>query len=316
VPRPVTHYTDHHVTVNAPADVVFGLLADVRRWPQFFEPTIHAEQLEYRSGQERIQLWATANGEVRRWTSRRHLDAGALRIRFTQEQPRPPLESMGGEWLLKPLGEGQTRVELKHDFTVVDDAPDGVSWVTRAVDQNSTKELAAVSEVAAVHADLDRLMFSFTDEVLIPGPGEEVYEFLYAAAEWPRRIPHVDRLDLREPAPDVQEMEMVTRTRDGSTHTTTSVRLGFPPRRILYKQVRPPALLRAHSGSWTLAETPDGTVATSEHTVIIDPGAIGRVLTPATTIEEAGDAVRKALSTNSVTTLEHASAFVQGGKDG
>ncbi|MBC8091378.1 MAG: SRPBCC family protein, partial [Pseudonocardia sp.] len=81
--KPV-HVT-HSVTVDAPADAVYALVADTASWPWTFGPTVHVQVLEPApagGGTERLRLWAFANGTVRTWTSRRVLDPVARDVRF------------------------------------------------------------------------------------------------------------------------------------------------------------------------------------------------------------------------------------------
>ncbi len=309
---PESHYTEHTITISAPAEVVYGVVADVTRWPEFFAPTVHAEQMERDDAEERIRLWAFANGEVKTWTSRRRLDPHELRIEFRQEVSQHPVASMGGEWVLKPLSDDTTEVVLKHDYSAVDDAPEHVAWIERAVDRNSKSELAALKTIAELHADLDELALTFDDSLAVSGSAEDVYEFLYRAQEWPQRVPHVARLDLREDTLNVQFMEMDTRTPDGSVHTTASVRVCFPSRRIVYKQVRVPKLMTAHTGHWVLEETAEGVVATSRHSVIINPANVTAVLGSDATVADARAFIRKALGTNSLTTLRYAKEYAEG----
>jgi len=70
---------EHEITVAAPAAAVYRLIAEVGNWPRIFPPTIHVEHVERGEHEERIRIWATANGEVRNWISRRVLDPAALR---------------------------------------------------------------------------------------------------------------------------------------------------------------------------------------------------------------------------------------------
>ena len=89
------HHTEHRIAIDAPVDVVYGLLAEVGRWPRLFGPTVHTEHVERSERSERIRIWATANDEVKTWTSRRELDPDAHRITFRQEVSHPPVASMG-----------------------------------------------------------------------------------------------------------------------------------------------------------------------------------------------------------------------------
>ncbi len=308
---PALHRTLHSTTVAAPAATVYAIIADVGRWPQYFAPNIHVEQLEQGPGTERIRIWATANGEVKTWVSRRELDAEALRVSFRQEVSQPPVAGMGGEWVVTPVDEGTSLLELHHDFSAVDDDPAGVEWINAAVDRNSGSELAGIKDLAEAADRLDELVFSFDDTVHIAGAGEDVFDFLNRADLWPERLPHVARLDLREDVPGLQVMAMDTSTADGSVHTTESVRVVFGQDRIVYKQTAVPALMTAHTGRWTIVPAGDGVDVTSRHTVTVRPEAVERVLGEGRSVADAREYIHRALSTNSTTTLRHARDFAE-----
>jgi aromatase len=311
VTQPVIHHVTHEITVSAPAEVVYELIADVTRWPCFFAPTVQAERAERNGSEELIRIWALANGEVRTWTSRRWLNRERLRIEFAQQQPKPPVASMSGTWVLEPLSATETQVVLGHTFSVTADADSDLSWLNQAVDTNSTSELAALKATAELHAQLPDLLFSFEDSVSVDGDAEDVYQFLHRAQDWPQRLPHVARLELTEDAPNVQTMEMDTKASDGSVHTTRSVRVCFPSESIIYKQVQPPRLMRAHTGRWLIVPDGPGVKVSSEHTVMVRPDAIAGVLGADATVPDAKNLIRTALSANSTTTMEHAKAYAE-----
>ncbi|SDT78887.1 aromatase/cyclase [Actinoplanes derwentensis] len=313
MPEAAVHHTRHSIDVEASADAVYPIIADVTRWPYTFGPTIHVDLLEHHADgperTERLRLWATANGVVRSWTSRRTLTPAAGRIVFRQEVSAAPVASMGGEWRLEPLGDGRTRVILLHDFTVAGEDPGAAAWVEKAVDANSTVELAALRAAALPAAAGTRL--SFEDSVHVPAPPGDVYEFLYRADRWNERLPHVARVELTEDDPDVQTLEMDTIAPDGSVHTTKSVRVGFPTSRIVYKQTTLPPLLAAHTGAWTLRADGDGVTVTSQHTVVLRPERIEPLLGAAATLADARALVQRNLSTNSTRTLQQARQYLQ-----
>lgn len=313
-----TPYRAEHTTLlDAPAETAYGIVADVTRWPLFFQPCVHARVLEQEPGAERIQLWALTGDTVRSWTSRRTFDETALKVTFRQENSAPPLASMNGDWRFERSADG-TRLVLGHDWTLTDETSG--RWVTDTLDRNSTAEIGAVKVWSERPHPLTDLLFTFTDEVDIPGPAEEVYAFLHRADLWPERLPHVARLGLTTvPASDatagaeVQTLEMDTRTADGSVHTTRSVRLCFPHERIVYKQTTVPRALLAHSGEWLLTGSPDGTTrVTARHSVALDPDGIEAHFGSGTTLPEARAAVRAALGGNSRRTLEEAREHVAG----
>jgi aromatase len=313
---PRTHRAVHSRVVAAPEDVAFDIVADVHRWPVIFGPSLFAEHLERGERTERFQLWALVNDEVKSWVSRRELDRAGRCVEFEQEHSQPPIAAMGGEWRFRPLPGRRTEVVLVHHFAAVDDAPDAVDWISRALDRNSAQELDALARIAELDvADgVDGVVLTFDDTVPVDVAAGDAYAFVDRADLWPARLPHVSRVALRSPRQGVQDMEMDTVTPDGATHTTRSVRLCFPTDRIVYKQLVPPALLFGHSGTWTFADdngpgagdAPGRALVTAEHTVAIDPAAVPEVLGPGATLADARTYVREALTANSRTTMTHA----------
>jgi aromatase len=308
--EPRSHAVTHDITVDAPAAAVFGLIADATAWPRVFGPTVHVERLWARGTQERLQLWATANSAARTWTSIRTLDPAARRIEFRQERSPAPIAAMGGCWRFEPLPDGRTRVLLDHDFAVIDDDPAGLRWISTAVDSNSTAELSALK--AHAEGGSPALEDTFEDTVQIAGAAQDVYDFICRADLWPQRLPHVARLDLTEEQAGLQVMEMETRTADGSTHATTSVRVCFPPDRIVYKQVVVPRLMTVHLGEWSVTPGAGRVAVSSRHTIRINPDTVQSVLGAGATIADARRFVRDALSRNSRATLEHAKSYAEG----
>jgi len=302
---------EHEVTVDAPAAAVYQLVAEVTNWPQIFPPTVYADHLERGGTDERIRIWATANGQVKTWTSHRVLDPGALRIEFRQEVSAPPVAAMGGAWVVEPDGESACRVRLLHSYRAVDDRADQLAWIDEAVDRNSRSELAALKASAERATTSGDLLLSFADTVQIAGRVSDVYAFLNEAQSWPQRLPHVDRVELTEDLPGLQVLEMDTRAPNGTLHTTRSIRVCFPTEKIVYKQIALPDLMTLHTGYW-LIEGHDGAVsATSQHTVAVNHEQIGPVLGAGAGVTEARDFVRRALSGNSRATLARAKAFAE-----
>jgi aromatase len=309
-----TTSTSHRTEIQAPPEAVYRIIADVAAWPLRFAPNVHVEYLERDEHHERLQIWATANGEVRTWVSRRELDPDRYRVAFRQEVSSAPVASMSGQWIATPTAGGGTRLELTHDFTAVDDDPQGLAWIARATDENSGRELAAVKALAEQHARMPELELTFSDTVRVYGDPADVFSFLYDAGRWPERLPHVDGLELTEDTDGVQVMAMDTRTQDGSVHTTRSVRVKLGEDRIVYKQTETPAMMTAHTGEWVIIPADDGPGSldvTSRHSVALRPEAVTDVLGAQATLADARAFVQRALSTNSTTTLRHAKAFAE-----
>ncbi|GAA1852147.1 SRPBCC family protein [Pseudonocardia ailaonensis] len=308
----LTHHTEHVLDIDAPPERVYPLVADVRNWPRIFPPTLHVELLEPPApdgagrAQERLRLWATANGEIKTWTSRRELDAGALRVRFRQDVSQAPVAGMAGEWIVTGREGGGSTVTLTHDFAAVGDDPDAVRWIEEAVERNSTSELGALRSAAEHGAD--SLSADFTDSVLVEGLEDpaEVFAFVDRADAWPERLPHVARVELIETTPGLQWLGLETRAPDGSTHHTRSARVVLGPDRIVYKQTELPALLSLHLGEWTFRAVGGGVLASSRHVITVRPERVTEILGPDAGPADALAYVRTALSKNSLTTLGHA----------
>jgi aromatase len=305
--------TEHEITVAAPADAVYRLLADVTNWPRIFPPTVHVERVDGDDAQERIRIWATADGAVRNWTSRRGLDADVRKIEFRQEISAHPVASMGGAWIVDPLPNGESRIRLLHDYRAVNDDPADLARITRAVDGNSQSELAALkTNVEFVSASAE-LTTSFSDSVQIAGAARAAYDFVNQADRWTDRLPHVASVRLDEPEPGIQTLEMETVAKDGSTHITKSHRVCLPVDKIAYKQVTLPPFMRLHTGCWTFTPNPDGVLVTSQHTVVLDRDHVTRMLGATSDFAAARRLVQESLSANSLATLDRAKTHVEAG---
>ncbi|MGW6620161.1 aromatase/cyclase [Nocardia sp. NPDC055002] len=306
-----TREVEHTITVAAPPTEVYRLLAEVENWPRLFPPSVYVTRLEHQGNEERIQIWATANGEPKTWISRRVLDPEQLRITFWQEVSAPPVAQMSGTWIIEPREDG-TELRLLHSYRAVDDDPDGLAWIEKAVDDNSRAELPGLKAAVESAVRTADLTLSFVDSVEIAGAASDVYDFVNEANLWTERLPHVASVQLTENTPGVQVLRMDTLTKDGSSHTTESVRVCFPQHRIAYKQTTLPALMALHTGYWEFRTNPDGTTtASSQHTVIIEATRITEILGPDAGVPEARTFLREALGGNSRATLNHAKNYAE-----
>lgn len=302
---------EHTVTVEAPARTVFGLIAEVKNWPRIFPPTIHVEHVERGDKDERIRIWATANGEVKNWTSHRVLDSANMRIDFRQEISTPPVAAMSGAWIIEPDSATRSRIRLLHNYRAIDDDPASLQWIDDAVDRNSRSELAALRTNVELALETAELTFSFEDTVEIDGSAKDAYDFINEADQWAQRLPHVVVVRMEEETPGLQTLEMDTQAKDGSVHTTKSYRVTFPHNKIVYKQVTLPALMTLHTGCWTFTDAENSVTASSQHTVVLNTANIPQILGPEATADDARAYVQNALSANSRATLEHAKAYAE-----
>ncbi|MER5732722.1 aromatase/cyclase [Streptomyces sp. NPDC002138] len=300
------HRASYEIDVTAPAGVVYGLIADTTQWPLIAASSIHVERLDFDGVVDRFRMWFTANGSVRSALSHRTLDAAGTRIEFLQELPAAPAVTMAGTWTVEARGAGRSRLRLEHEFTVAADRPGDVAWLLLATDTNSRAELEQLKENAERWREIDGLLLGFEDSVRVHGPAELVYDFLYGVADWPGRVPHVVRAEVREDVPGVQRVRMITRAGgDVPPQATESVRICFPhASRIVHKQTRTPPLIEAHTGEWSVLPDETGVTVISQHSVLLRAADVERVLGPGADVPRARAHLREKLGRESVAVLE------------
>ncbi|MBT2444505.1 aromatase/cyclase [Streptomyces sp. ISL-36] len=307
----------HETTVAAPAATVHRLISEVENWPRTFPATVHVAHEEAPEGEQRLRVWDTADGDAapRSWGLRRIVQDAELRVNFELLTTEPPLASLGGAWLVEPLGENSSRVRLLQEFRAAGDDPAELDRIAERVARDAVAQLAALKENVEFAHGAQEVTFSFEDTVHIDGSAKDVYDFVNEAGLWSERLPHVASVRLTEDTPGVQTLEMDTRAKDGSVHTTKSYRVTFPHHKIAYKQVTLPALMTLHTGYWTFRETETGVAASSQHTVTLNTDNITRILGPDATVADARAYVHTALSTNSRATLNHAKTHAETGAE-
>ncbi|MDJ1136898.1 SRPBCC family protein [Streptomyces iconiensis] len=296
------------VTLSAPLTTVFGLVLRVHEAPQWHPGAIHAEHLgrSDNGDTDRVRLWSLKDEKsVRTRVLRREIRDGES-IVFEHEDPARPGGGVRGGWYFTARADDVTEVEMRHDLGPADAGP----GLAEAVARETVRYLDALREAAEHDTERRRLVLSFEDPLFIVGDVKDVYDVLYEADRWPERMAHVDRLTMTEDEPNIQFFDMDTRTSDGSPHTTRSVRVCLPHREIVYKQIRLPRLLDAHTGYWRFTEAPEGVLARAGHSVTIKPSALG-LLGEGTTAGDARRYLRRVLGTNSMGNLRVAKGYAE-----
>ncbi|MCI3275063.1 SRPBCC family protein [Streptomyces cylindrosporus] len=293
------------VAVDAPADLVFDLIADPDPLSYLSPTVVHAERTARGTGEDSVTIWSiTGAEEVWSRTQHRSLDPGGLRIEF-EDAPGSTLAGVSGAWVLHPVSEDRTEVELRQDASALADPKAAARAEGARLDL-----LRTVTQAAANRHQLADLVVDFRDPLFAAGSAEDAYRILYEADRWPERLTHVSRIDMTEDVPNIQFFDMDTTTSDGAPHTTRSVRICFPHTKIVYKQIGLPALLDAHTGHWLFTETREGVVVESRHVAVIKPAALP-VLGEGTTVEDARRYLRRVLSTNSMTNLRLSKEYAE-----
>ncbi|MFB0632474.1 aromatase/cyclase [Streptomyces sp. AB3(2024)] len=306
------HRMSHAVDAAAPAGVLYNVVADTAPWPLFLPDTVHVERLEFDGTTDRYAHWAIADGTARPSLWRRTLDAHHRRVGFRQERPADPVTTSGGSWSVEELAPGWSRLSLEQDITVAGNRTADVARVLASAQAEAHGVLGRLAALAERWQRLDGLLLSFEDSVRIPGPAEPVHEFLYRVGSWPGRVAHVVGADVTEDRPGVQRTRLVNLADDGSAYTTEEVRVCFPAAgRIVFKRTRPHPLLAAHAGEWSVEPDATGVTVVCRHDVLLDEGAVERMLGPGADPARAGRHVREVLGRESRATLEPAQQYAR-----
>ncbi|WP_418908744.1 aromatase/cyclase [Glutamicibacter endophyticus] len=287
--------------VNAKANRVYGFLSDVALWADIFPPTVYAEQIETSRNQELIQIWATANGEVRTWQSRRTFEPENRRITFGQTRPAAPLVSMSGVWEIHDQGNGASLVKLGHTYTAK--TSEDADFIESAINTNSYKELESLRVFFAV-PESEYAHGRVEDTLPISSSAAEAIEFLIQAEKWPERISHVADAELTRFDAGGELLRLTTRAKDGSTHQTASYRVVMSDSLIVYKQIETPGALVSHRGEWHVYTEDEQTYVKSVHDFALTRETVTEALGPTASLKDAVNLAGKNLMHNSTQTIK------------
>lgn len=266
---------EHDTTVDAPAALLRRLITDVSWWPLLFAPTLHAEVLQRTDAGDRLGMWgldvqaarAVATGgdpgpaaAVRAWTSRRSFHTAPSAptdsapgnttpsstasgpVSFSQEEPQPPLASMGGTWRFEERG-GGSRVVLSHEASVREGAIGAHPWIEPMVERITLSQLASLKAAAELPDGPVRSLITVAETVRVRGPLARPPGL---AAAVPARA-GTEALVLAEPGrwPGTDDPRDV------------SVWIPLPRGRWVFKHLRPPGPISALTGEWTIRAAPE-----------------------------------------------------------
>jgi ribosome-associated toxin RatA of RatAB toxin-antitoxin module len=144
-------HTEHTMTVDAPADVVYEVLADVLGYADLFPPTESVTMLEETETHQIARLVVDVSGQTQSWVSRRDLDRPNRTIAYRQLETAAIVKYMGGEWRALPLDDKRTQLVITHDFAArateqVPSQEEATRLLRAAVENNSHADLSAVRD--------------------------------------------------------------------------------------------------------------------------------------------------------------------------
>lgn len=291
--HPEAEQTQASIIVDAPAEITYAMLVDVANWPLLYPWIAHTEFVERAPAEDLVQFWAVNPlGRIRIWTSRRYLDASALRMDIEQQGSVGPITGLTGSWTFKPLPGDRCLVESRHAFHAAtpEDRAAGVTELNR----HGKLQMETLKSRVENRARLAELTWSFEDSLVVESELGQVYRALRDVGSWPAHLPYLTALEVTEDENDVQFYDV--RTHDAN-ESSRYVRICLPDKGIAYKQLTVTAPVDLHLGRWTLAETPAGVSVTSAHTVLVNPSA-------AEQLPELRDRLHKTLSADSLAELQ------------
>ncbi|MET9014572.1 SRPBCC family protein [Streptomyces olivaceoviridis] len=310
--RRTVHRTEESTRIAAGAEVVRAFIEDVEGWSHLHPTAVHAEYVERKGTESLIRQWALVDERsVRHWLMRRWDKDDT--IAFAHEPAAPPFAEVRGAWTFESVdGGAAVVVRMEHEFALLEEEAAAADRQREKLRQGSLAYLKTLKHAAENREDIRRRTLTFEDPLFIAGSVQDAYAYLLEADKWPQRMPHVAALTLEEPGPGVQFFDMDTSDPDGGhRHSTRSVRICLSPRLIVYKQIKLPVLLTAHTGHWSFTETPEGVIATTRHTATVKEAALG-VLGEGTTVQDARNYLRRVLTDNSMSNLRLTKEYAEG----
>jgi aromatase len=157
--RNAMFHTEHTVTVEAPADLVYTVLEHIEDYATLFPPTQSSTILEESGTHQIARLVVDVSGQTQSWVTRRDLDRERRVIAYRQLENAAMIEYMGGEWRALPLDDSRTQLVITHDFAArpteaVPSQETATELLRAAVDRNSHADLDAVRNEAERRAQV------------------------------------------------------------------------------------------------------------------------------------------------------------------
>lgn len=306
----ITKKSVHSVTVDAPADVVFDLIADVEQHRRIFPSVLHTAYLEREAAGDRVERWSWIRplDAVRTWRARRELDRAAKLITFVHEDPEAPLTAASGAWSFKALSDGSTEVELRHEYTLHGPASGGDQAVA-LLDRGAAAQLEQLKAFVEAREDIAELEVSYEAQLVIDEPIEAVYNYFYEADRWSERIPHCLSASAKEDVEHLQVVVMDVQVPSGALHTTKQARVCFPGEKIIWRQLEGlPPLDDMLYGYMAFEQTPEGVLVRTGQTELLKRNGVAK---RGWTVAEAKEHVAEVRGGRNLDSLKSAQEFLR-----
>jgi aromatase len=285
VPSPATRpqgRLTHRITLAAPPEVVYDLVADNAHTPRLSPTVVHIERLEGDAGHDVIQRWVVDGGVPRTWRVARTLDAAGGRISFDQLIAAPPVAAMHGEWWIQAGAEGGTEVELSHAWTLTDSGEEAARRVAGRMDSGIGGQLRGLKHFAEHLDALTRHEFTDETSVFLPTPPVETVDGFWDPARWPELLPDCRKVTVAAEAERCLSVDLGT-TASGSVLRRCYVRPTATL--IVWKQTEGlPPFCRSVRGEVRARPTAGGSTVSVRRTDSLDPAVLAGL--PAAAVAE------------------------------
>lgn len=310
--------TMHAIEINADIENVYGICANVLKWPEYFPPCKKAQIISEDKNVQVIQITAQSNETEFTWQSERRLYHASYRIDFHQSEPSPLVKYMQGVWRAIKLHKG-VLLTLEHVFEVKDNVEgivesvtsneDALAFMHRTIENNSRKELESIKQILE-KSKLGRTEVIFSEVIEINATPEQVYKVLYNAKEWPQLLPHCKKITMLYEDGNNQEFEMTVIGSQDKIEVMRSIRQGHANNIIEYFQPSLPPALKRHEGKWIITETKNGVNLEAWHSITLSEEGV-RSLWGEMEIEKASQIVEQAIKRNSMTTMQTIKSYLE-----
>ena len=150
-----TRTTTHHLVIDAPAELVFGLLNSFSHWQDLDGVAVYAEHIGGDERDHEIRISFVDNGALASAHFRRTVDAEKRLILFQQSGADTTPYDVAGRWRVEEAtdrpatGPAPSVVTLEHEYQIEAGA-DG-TWAERVFDEYARRELAALQRSCERH---------------------------------------------------------------------------------------------------------------------------------------------------------------------
>lgn len=248
----------HNILCKASQAIVYSIIRDSSSWPELFDPCQSVVVLDKDESYECVEIQAFVNDSLMTWTSRREFLDDIYGINTIVVKPVPLLKSMQVSWRVIPLDSQECIILLTHDYIVADNvvghiagvstASDAANYMKTAIENNSIKELANISDIAQAMAV--RRKWSNTHSVICECDVSVAYSVLKNIALWPQIFTACQTANVVSRIDNIEEVAITAKNQEQLLSWITRRTYFDQYYMIDFTLPQPMPLLKSMTGSW------------------------------------------------------------------